>query len=261
LSDEQLLALLAMAKEDCFRNYVMILVTYWHMLRASETCNLRHRDIDLKAGTIHIVRGKGSDGGDHDLGSWPDNPLLDERTALERWLGQRRQFGLKGGANPEGRKRLAKTLLSTEIVKSLPQEARLQGCSEQKPAAGPEPLPDPPGAALGPFPPPHTPSERLFPIGRVRFWQIVNGYLLAIGVPRRKCKPHTLKHTMAKHLVRAGHDLSEIQEYAGWTTIETMNWYTRADEEELCQRIGDTIRHKQGLRPVRQGLLFTSDPS
>jgi site-specific recombinase XerD len=64
---------------------------------------------------------------------------------------------------------------------------------------------------------------------------------------------------MAKHLVRAGHDLSEIQEYAGWTTIETMNWYTRADEEELCQRIGDTIRHKQGLRPVRQGLLFTPE--
>jgi integrase len=184
LSDEQLLALLSVAKEDCFRNYVMILVTYWHMLRASETCNLRESDIDLKAGTIHIVRGKGSEGGDHDLGSWPDNPLLDERTALEQWLAVRRQFGLKGGAKK--RRELqsfaaSKTLQSTEIVKSLPEEARFH---EQKPAAGPEPLPDRSVAVLAPFPAPHTPSDRLFPIGRVRFWQIVHGYLLAIGVPR-----------------------------------------------------------------------------
>jgi site-specific recombinase XerD len=73
---------------------------------------------------------------------------------------------------------------------------------------------------------------------------------------RRKCKTHTLKHTIAKHLVRAGHPLNEIQEWMGWRSIETMNWYVRPDEEELGQRIGDTTRQKQGLRPVQQGKLF-----
>jgi site-specific recombinase XerD len=99
-------------------------------------------------------------------------------------------------------------------------------------------------------------SERLFPISRVQFWRLVHNYALAAGIPRRKCKTHTLKHTIAKHLVRAGHPLNEIQEWMGWRSIETMNWYVRPDEEELGQRIGDTIRHKQGLRPVQQGKLF-----
>jgi site-specific recombinase XerD len=90
----------------------------------------------------------------------------------------------------------------------------------------------------------------------VQFWRIVHGYALAAGIPRRKCKTHMLKHTIAKHLVRAGHPLNEIQEWMGWSSIETMNWYTRADEEELGSRIGASIRSKDGLRQVQQGSLF-----
>jgi integrase len=127
-----------------------------------------------------------------------------------------------------------------------------------KPAGGHEPLPDPsnvpsgqPDRSLR-----HPGSDRLFPIGREQFWRLVHGYALAAGIPRRKCKTHMLKHTIAKHLVRAGHPLNEIQEWMGWGTIETMNWYTRADEEELGHRIGDTIRSKAGLRQVKQGNLF-----
>jgi site-specific recombinase XerD len=99
-------------------------------------------------------------------------------------------------------------------------------------------------------------NDLLFPIGRKHFWAIVRKYALAAGIPKRKAKTHMLKHTIAKHLVRAGHPLNEIQEWMGWRSIETMNWYTRADEEELGQRIGDTLRHKQGLRPAMQGSLF-----
>jgi integrase/recombinase XerD len=102
----------------------------------------------------------------------------------------------------------------------------------------------------------YFPSERLFPIGRLRFWQIVRKYALAAGIPARKCKTHTLKHTIAKHLVLAGHHLNEVQEWLGWRSIATMNFYTRADEDELGQRIGATIRGKMGLRRVQQGRLF-----
>ena len=125
-----------------------------------------------------------------------------------------------------------------------------------KPPGGPEPRPDPPQAPTRAFPPPGAPTERIFPISRSQFWRLVHGYALAAGIPLRKCKTHMLKHTIAKHLVRAGHPLNEIQEWMGWSSIETMNWYTRADEEELGNRIGDTIRAKNGLRRLQQGSLF-----
>src|ERR1700728_2943002 len=86
LSDEKLLALLARAKEHRQRDYVMILVTYWHGLRASETCALVESDFELDEGTVRIFRGKGSEGGLHDLQVFPENPLLDEKAAVTDWL-------------------------------------------------------------------------------------------------------------------------------------------------------------------------------
>lgn len=303
LSDEQLLALLERAKQHRYRDYVMILTTYWHGFRASETCALRETDYDLAAGTVRFKRGKGSEPGEHELQPFPDNPLLDELAAVTWWLGNRAQFGKKGGAK-RGRVRdpaglgssptnaahnsidyrpagipagsLSKMQQSSEIVafsapsselraKNLPLEA----VSGQKPAGSPESPSRPPKPASGqPERSTGLPGEvlaksqkpgarsLLFPIGRTHFWRIVHGYALAAGIPRRKCKTHMLKHTIAKHLVRAGHPLNEIQEWMGWSTIETMNWYTRADEEELGHRIGDTIRAKAGLRQVVQGSLF-----
>jgi hypothetical protein len=310
LSDEQLLALLERAKQHRHRDYVMILITYWHGLRASETCALRESDFDVAAGTVRITRGKGSEGGQHDLQDFPDNPLLDERAVVRWWLANRGQFGVKGGAKRQpsavSRQPSAKMRQSTEIVSFLPDPAcdsRNWGIApvvgepvperalsreprrdvsrmedpepasllDEKPAGGPDTLAGSqnvasgqgnrsaidPGAASAKSQEPRA-NSRLFPVGRKHFWRLVHNYALAAGIPRRKCKTHMLKHTIAKHLVRAGHPLHEIQEWMGWSTIETMNWYTRADEEELGHRIGDTIRAKAGLRQVQQGSLFSS---
>jgi integrase len=347
LSDAQLLALLERAKAHRERDWVMILVTYWHGLRASETISLRERDFDLAEGTVKFVRGKGSDGGEQTLQEH-ENPLLNERAAIAAWLKDRGQFGVKGGAKRQvgrnhahnsdssvdsGRSRSvgvdhvsnhqaveaalaansaegkqpaggdqahdqpavpgysdddrgrayaegqnddgdrlpvghekkitpSKTRQSNEIVRNLGGPTKVPpgdiwAWPPDKPAGGCKPSPDPSRAALEPPAPPQTPSDRLFPITRQHFWAIVHGYALAAGIPRRKCKTHMLKHTIAKHLVRAGHPLNEIQEWMGWSSIETMNWYTRADEEELGHRIGDSIRAKQGLRQVQQGSLFS----
>ncbi len=85
---------------------------------------------------------------------------------------------------------------------------------------------------------------------------MVNGYARAAGIPRRKCKAHALKHTLVKMLVREGHPLNEIQEYVGFVDIATLNWYSRADEEELSERVGNTLRASIGLRALNQGRLF-----
>ena len=138
--------------------------------------------------------------------------------------------------------------------------------TRRQPAAGkplsegstaPTPALAPAAASL----PPPAPSERLFDINRKHFWRVVNGYCRQAGIPRRKCKAHALKHTLVKRLVRLGHPLNEIQEYVGFVSIETLNWYSRADEEELSERIGKTLRSSQGLLQHRQGSLFGREGS
>jgi site-specific recombinase XerD len=49
------------------RDHALLLMTYRHGLRASEAVGMAWHDIDLKAGTIHINRRKGSISGRHNL--------------------------------------------------------------------------------------------------------------------------------------------------------------------------------------------------
>jgi integrase len=285
LTAAQLLALLDLAHSTCLRDWVLILVTYWHGLRASETVNLRECDFDLAAGTVLVTRGKGSEGGYQAL-QVHENPLLNERAAVGWWLANRGQFGVKGAAKrrPECELKVThtkidapeKTLQSTKIVKFPPETAveaadmsNLLYPGSQKAAGGYEPLRLPaalasglPGVGIGPSGVETVPvieirdSPRLFPISRVRFWQLVHGYALAVGIPKRKCKTHMLKHTIAKHLIRSGLPINEVQAWMGWSSLETANWYMMADEDELGDRIGNAIRGIGGLRQVRQGSLF-----
>jgi integrase len=60
LSIEQLLAVLAEAKEDSERDYLMILIAVSHGLRATERCFLTTANFDLTVGEITVKRGKGS---------------------------------------------------------------------------------------------------------------------------------------------------------------------------------------------------------
>jgi integrase len=229
LKDEELLALLSLARRRCLRDWVMILVTYWHGLRAAETCALRVRDFDFTVArpSVMVRRGKGSQGGCQALQEH-GNPLLNERAAMEQWLLERGRLGKKGGLR-EGRKRRAgaqKTQQSTETV-AFPAVAA-----------------------------PADPEARVFPVSRCHFWRIVHGYALAVGIPLRKCKTHMLKHTIAKHLIRSGLPVNEVQAWMGWTSLETANWYLMADEEELADRVGAAIRGKDAFRAAQQGALF-----
>ena len=243
LSDEQLLALLQIAKQHRERDFVLILLTYWHGLRASEAVSLRESDFDLAAGTVQITRGKGSDGGSHTLQEH-ENPMLNERVALGAWLANRGQFGVKGGAK-------ARQVKRTQPRQNTP--VKMQQSSDAVTFSGLEPEKMRQNSNFVAF----SKSPLIFDVGRKHFWRLVNGYARKAGIPQRKCHPHVLKHTLAKNLVRQGVPLNEIQAYIGWASIATLDWYLRADEEELGQRIGNAIRAKIGLRQVQQGSLFS----
>ncbi len=60
LTPEDLLATLKAARSRSARDWAMIILVYRHGLRASEVCDLKLADADLKSGSLSIRRLKGS---------------------------------------------------------------------------------------------------------------------------------------------------------------------------------------------------------
>jgi len=82
LTRGELQRLLAQAKQHSARDYCMILLAYRHGLRASEICGVQINHIDLNAGNIHCMRGKGS------ICNW-QSLARDEMKAIRLWLRHR----------------------------------------------------------------------------------------------------------------------------------------------------------------------------
>lgn len=71
----------------------MVLLAYKHGLRASEVCNLRIGDVDLKNGSVVVERLKGSLRTTQAVAGHRGQPLLDELKALREWMRERRDDG------------------------------------------------------------------------------------------------------------------------------------------------------------------------
>jgi type 1 fimbriae regulatory protein FimB len=93
LEPTEVLAVLKSAKAKGAREWAMILLGYKHGLRASEVCNLRMDDIDLKNGSIIVERLKGSLRTTQALTEHRGEPLLNELKALREWFRQRPDDG------------------------------------------------------------------------------------------------------------------------------------------------------------------------
>src|ERR1019366_9220830 len=93
LEPAEVIAVLRAAKSKGPREWAMILVAYRHGMRASEVCNLRVDDVDLKNGNIVIERLKGSLRSTQTLTEHRGEPLLNELKALREWLRQRPEDG------------------------------------------------------------------------------------------------------------------------------------------------------------------------
>ena len=93
LEPTEVLSVLRTAKAKGAREWAMILVAYKHAMRASEVCNLRLDDLDMKNGSIVIERLKGSLRTAQALTEHRGEPLLNELKALREWLRQRPDDG------------------------------------------------------------------------------------------------------------------------------------------------------------------------
>lgn len=81
-----------------------------------------------------------------------------------------------------------------------------------------------------------APNQRLFPITRERFWQIVQEHGKTAGLPKHLCHPHVMKHTICAELhekigtpntrVFAGHK-------SGASTLE----YGKPTEQQVMEAV------------------------
>lgn len=93
LEPAEVLGVLRAAKARGAREWSMIVLAYKHGLRASEVCNVRLDDVDLKNGTIIVERLKGSLRTIQAVTEHRGEPLLNELKALREWLRQRPDDG------------------------------------------------------------------------------------------------------------------------------------------------------------------------
>jgi len=93
LEPAEVLRVLRAAKAKGAREWAMIVLAYKHGMRASEVCNLRLDDIDMKNGSIVVERLKGSLRTTQAVTEHRGEPLLNELKALRAWLQQRRDDG------------------------------------------------------------------------------------------------------------------------------------------------------------------------
>jgi len=93
LEPAEVLAVLRAAKAKGAREWSMFVLAYKHGLRASEVCNLRLDDIDMKNGSIVVQRLKGSLCTTQAVTEHRGEPLLNELKALREWLRQRPDDG------------------------------------------------------------------------------------------------------------------------------------------------------------------------
>ena len=84
LEPADLLAVLKAAKARGAREWSMIVLAYKHGLRASEVCNARLGDVDLKNGNFTVERLKGSLRTTQAVTEHRGEPLLNEQKEIGR---------------------------------------------------------------------------------------------------------------------------------------------------------------------------------
>lgn len=75
-------------------------------------------------------------------------------------------------------------------------------------------------------------KNRIKPISRQAFWLMLKRWLLKAHLPAR-VSPHSLRHSLATHLLSSGVDLRTLQLLLGHASIVTVNIYTHVTNNEL----------------------------
>jgi len=65
--------------------------------------------------------------------------------------------------------------------------------------------------------------------------------------------PHTIRHTTATHLLRAGVDINTIRAWLGHVSVTTTNVYAEADLEMKAKALANCeVKEERPKRPLRE---------
>jgi site-specific recombinase XerD len=261
LSSEELLAVLAKAKERRLRDWVILLTIYWHGFRVSEAVRSSTHQLGLfftqaKAdqrvaeagdGTVQQVerRIKGKLRTCFLVVS--SQPIVKPGLTLESIEGQeitvqrlKRSMktvqGLQEHENPLLNERLA----WDEWLAEGNRHGKKGGAKMQQ------------NNVLLHF----SQNDPLFGISRSQLFRLFQRYAREAGLPRRKRHPHCLKHTLGTDLVEAGVPLPNVQVALGHKSLASTGQYTLPKEDAVSRAVGKAIRGKGEFRPFQQGQLF-----
>jgi len=95
-------------------------------------------------------------------------------------------------------------------------------------------------------------NERLFPISRVQFWNLIQRYGEMAGIAKRKCHPHILKHSIAQHSIHAA-GIENVRQYLGHKSLASTGAYLRRDDATASRAVMDALG---AGTPVQLGLGF-----
>jgi integrase len=74
-------------------------------------------------------------------------------------------------------------------------------------------------------------NQRLFPITRERFWQLVQQHGRTAEIPKRLCHPHILKHSFAQQFIQSI-GVENVRTYLGHKSgASTLEYLKRSDAE------------------------------
>ena len=115
-----------------------------------------------------------------------------------------------------------------------------------------------------------SPGDRVFlnrcgrPITRFGIYAMVKRYAKRAGVKtpslaNKRLSPHTLRHTTACHLLRAGVDINTIRSWLGHVSLDTTNIYAETDLEmkalAMCE-VGGELETNESWRKDPQLMAF-----
>jgi len=265
LTAEELLAVLAKARERRLRDWVILLTTYWHAFRVSEVVLSSTRQRGL-----FYTREKA------ELRCAEVGPGSEVREVQRRICGKLRHCYLVTSADPLRRSGLtADAIEGQEITQQRlkrSEETTQQLFEHDNPLlnerlawrewmAQRESLGKKGGAKRpkssrakmqqnnillqNPQPEPDSP---LFSISRSQVFRIFQRCAAEAGLPRRKRHPHVLKHTILTQLTESGMPLPQVQVHAGHRSLASTGRYTLASEDAVSQAVGRAISSRQEFR-------------
>jgi len=81
-----------------------------------------------------------------------------------------------------------------------------------------------------------TPTDRLFPISRSRFFRLVRLYGFLAGLPRHLCHPHIFKHSIAKESIAIA-GIENVRQYLGHRSLSSTGAYLAVSDEAASRAV------------------------